>query len=567
MTPQVITGRAVLLDSIRHHRRQLITAAVLLCGHQGGEALVPVLVGVVIDRAVGTGDAGSLLFWLAVLGLDFLVLSFSYRFGARRAWLADVRADQRMRHAVADRVLHPAGGAETGRLPGALTSIAVADAKRVGVLNFALPLGLAAFAALVVATVSLLRISLPLGLLILLGTPPLLYAVHLLGKPLERRSGPEQERAAQASGVAADLVAGVRVLKGIGVEPAAVRRYTATSRAALAATLRANGAQAWYSGAVLAVNGLFLALVALVGGRLAAEGAITIGGLVSAVGLAQFLLGPLEIFGWVNGRFAQARASAARIAEVRSAAPAVSGGAAAVADGPGDLRIRGLRTPGLTVGLDLDVAAGETVGLVVPDPAVAAALLQVLGREQDPQAGSVELDGVDLAQVPPAAARAAVIVAAHDARLFAGTVLENVLAGRSAGPGVDPGVDRAMRAAHADQVADALPDGRDTEIAEQGSSLSGGQRQRVALARALAAQARVLVLHDPTTAVDAVTEARIAAGLREVRAGRTTLVLTTSPALLAAADRVVVLDGARRAEGPHAELLHTDAAYRELVLP
>ena len=566
MTPQVITGRAVLLDSIRHHRRQLITAAVLLCGHQGGEALVPVLVGVVIDRAVGTGDAGSLLFWLAVLGLDFLVLSFSYRFGARRAWLADVRADQRMRQAVADRVLHPAGGAETGRLPGALTSIAVADAKRVGVLNFALPLGLAAFAALVVATVSLLRISLPLGLLILLGTPPLLYAVHLLGKPLERRSGPEQERAAQASGVAADLVAGVRVLKGIGVEPAAVRRYTATSRAALAATLRANGAQAWYSGAVLAVNGLFLALVALVGGRLAAEGAITIGGLVSAVGLAQFLLGPLEIFGWVNGRFAQARVSAARIAEVRSAAPAVSGGAAAVADGPGDLRIRGLRTPGLTVGLDLDVAAGETVGLVVPDPAVAAALLQVLGREQDPQAGSVELDGVDLAQVPPAAARAAVIVAAHDARLFAGTVLENVLAGRSAGPGVDPGVDRAMRAARADQVADALPDGRDTEIAEQGSSLSGGQRQRVALARALAAQARVLVLHDPTTAVDAVTEARIAAGLREVRAGRTTLVLTTSPALLAAADRVVVLDGARRAEGSHAELLHTDAAYRELVL-
>jgi putative ABC transport system ATP-binding protein len=566
MTPQVITGRAVLLDSIRHHRRQLITAAVLLCGHQGGEALVPVLVGVVIDGAVGTGDTGSLLFWLAVLGLDFLALSFSYRFGARRAWLADVRADQRMRHAVADRVLHPAGGAETGRLPGALTSIAVADAKRVGVLNFALPLGLAAFAALVVAAVSLLRISLPLGLLILLGTPPLLYAVHLLGKPLERRSGPEQERAAQASGVAADLVAGVRVLKGIGAEPAAVRRYTATSRDALAATLRATGAQAWYSGAVLAVNGLFLALVALVGGRLAAEGDITIGGLVSAVGLAQFLLGPLEIFGWVNGRFAQARASAARIAEVRSAAPAVSGGTAApVADGPGHLRIRGLRTPGLAAGVDLDVAAGETVGLVVPDPAVAAALLQVLGREQDPQAGSVELDGVDLARMPPAAARAEVIVAAHDARLFAGTVLENVLVGRGAGPG-DPAVDGAMRAAQADQVADALPDGRDTEIAEQGSSLSGGQRQRVALARALAAQARVLVLHDPTTAVDAVTEARIAAGLREVRAGRTTLVLTTSPALLAAADRVVVLDRDRRAEGSHAELLHTDAAYRELVL-
>jgi putative ABC transport system ATP-binding protein len=244
----------------------------------------------------------------------------------------------------------------------------------------------------------------------------------------------------------------------------------------------------------------------------------------------------------------------------------VSGGIATPADGPGTLRIRGLRTAAPAADLDLDVAAGETVGLVVPDPAVAAALLQVLGHEQDPQAGSVELDGVNLAHLPPASARAEVIVAAHDARLFAGTVLENVLAGRSAGPGTDPDVDSAMRAAQADQVADALPDGRDTEIAEQGSSLSGGQRQRVALARALAAQARVLVLHDPTTAVDAVTESRIAAGLREVRAGRTTLLLTTSPALLAAADRVVVLDGDRRAEGSHAELLHTDAAYRELVL-
>ncbi|MCW0216021.1 MAG: ABC transporter ATP-binding protein/permease [Pseudonocardia sp.] len=569
MTPQVITGRAVLLDSIRHHRRQLVTASVLLCGHQGGEALVPVLVGVVIDRAVGTGDTASLLFWLAVLGLDFLLLSLCYRFGARKAWQADVRADQRMRHAVADRVLHPGGGAEAGRLPGALTSIAVADAKRVGVLNFVLPLGVAGLAALVVATVSLLWISLPLGLLILLGSPPLLYVVHLLGKPLERRSGPEQERAAQASGVAADLVAGVRVLKGIGAEPAAVRRYTATSRDALGATLRATGAQARYSGSVLAVNGLFLALVALVGGRLAAEGSITVGGLVSAVGLAQFLLGPLEIFGYVNARFAQARASAARIAEVRSAAPAVTGGRDVLpADGPGRLTLRGLRSTAGQDPVDLDIAAGETVGLVA-DPATATGLLAVLGREQEPAAGTVELDGIDLTRVAPAAARAAVLVATHDARLFSGTVLDNIRAGLPPDTGGDV-AERAMRAAQADQVAEALPDGEHTEIAEQGSSLSGGQRQRVALARALAVgaatRAPVLVLHDPTTAVDTVTEARIAAGLRAIRGGRTTLVLTSSPALLATVDRVVVLDGARRAEGSHAELLRADAGYRELVL-
>jgi putative ABC transport system ATP-binding protein len=143
-------------------------------------------------------------------------------------------------------------------------------------------------------------------------------------------------------------------------------------------------------------------------------------------------------------------------------------------------------------------------------------------------------------------------------------VQDNILAGRRA-PELDRALDRALAAAAADQVVEVLPAGLDTQIAEQGSSLSGGQRQRVALARALAADAPVLVLHDPTTAVDSVTEARIAAGIAALREGRSTLVLTTSPALLAVADRVVLLDGTRRVEGSHAGLLATEPAYRELV--
>ncbi|MGH3613706.1 MAG: ABC transporter ATP-binding protein [Pseudonocardia sp.] len=557
------SGRSVLRASVGAYRRHVGIAALFLIGHQTGEALVPVLVGVIIDEAVTTGDPRALAGWLLVLGLDFAALSFSYRWGARRSWLADVLADQRLRLLIADRVLDPRGGAEAGRLPGSLTNIAVSDAKRVGIVNFALPLGLAAMAALIVAAVALLRISLPLGLLILLGTPPLLYAVHLLGKPLERRSGPEQERAAQASGMAADLVSGVRVLKGIGAEPAAVRRYVGISREALAATLRATGAQAWYQGAVLAANGLFLALVALVGGRLAAAGDISVGELVAAVGLAQFLITPLEIFGWVSGRLAQARASAARIAEVLDAPPAVTAGSRpAPASSAGRLRLR-LLVYGPLDGVDLTVPAGELLGVVAADPTEAVALMNCLGREVDPASGAVELDGVALGEYPPADTRGAVLVAAHDAELFAGTVRYNVLAGAPADRDLEP----AMAAAQADQVVDALPVGRDTEISEQGHSLSGGQRQRVALARALATDAPVLVLHDPTTAVDTVTEARIAAGLREVRRGRTTIMLTTSPALLAVTDRVVVLDGGRiTADGTHAGLLHSHDGYRETVL-
>jgi putative ABC transport system ATP-binding protein len=226
---------------------------------------------------------------------------------------------------------------------------------------------------------------------------------------------------------------------------------------------------------------------------------------------------------------------------------------------PGALTVRGLRAGPLT-GLDLEVPAGELVG-VVAEPAAATALLGALARETDPEEGTIELDRVPLTAYPPEQARGAVLVAAHEAALFAGTVAENVRAG---GPGDPAG---ALVAAGADQVVASLPDGADTEVTEQGRSLSGGQRQRVALARALVADAPVLVLHDPTTAVDTVTEARIAEGLRLLRTGRTTLLLTTSPTLLAVADRVVVVEEGRvRAAGTHADLLAADPAYRGLVL-
>jgi putative ABC transport system ATP-binding protein len=185
--------------------------------------------------------------------------------------------------------------------------------------------------------------------------------------------------------------------------------------------------------------------------------------------------------------------------------------------------------------------------------------LRCLGRTEDPASGVVELDGVPLPDLDPAELRTAVLVAAHDAALFDGTLGENI--------GATPGAESAMAAASADEVADALPLGTAAEVGEGGRSLSGGQRQRVALARALNARRAVLVVHDPTTAVDAVTEARIAAGVREFRHGRTTVLVTNSPALLAVTDRVVLLDAGRvTADGPHADLVRGHATYRTAVL-
>ncbi|MEV6917558.1 ABC transporter ATP-binding protein [Amycolatopsis sp. NPDC051106] len=552
------TGREVLRRSITGQRRSVALASLLTACHQGGEALVPVVIGVVIDQAVAGGSVGTLLFWLAVLAVLFAALSTSYRLGARFGERAAERAAHDLRLDVGRRVLHPGGGAEAGNLAGELVSIGTSDAKRVGQVNGVLPFGVAGLAGLLVSAVVLLTMSLPLGLLVLLGTPPMLYLAHLIGKPLERRSEAEQERSAFASGIATDLVAGLRVLKGVGAERAAVDRYRRTSQDSLRATLRAARAQAWHNGALLALTGIFIAVVALVGGNLAAAGDISVGDLVAAVGLAQYLITPFSIFSWVNGELAQGRASAGRIADVLNAPSAVDAGEATIpAPAAGHVRLSAL-SRGALRDVDFEARPGELLGVVATDPAAATDLLDCLGRAADPATGSVSVDAVDLSTVDPSRVREVVLVAAHDADLFAGTVAENF--------GTGPLTEEAMTAAAVDEVAGALPDGVATEVTERGRSLSGGQRQRVALARALAVDAPVLVLHDPTTAVDTVTEARIAAGLAELRRGRTTILVTTSPALLAATDRVVLLDDGRIAgEGSHADLAGR-ADYRAAVL-
>ncbi|MEU2157336.1 ABC transporter ATP-binding protein [Streptomyces sp. NPDC019396] len=571
-----LSAHGVLWRAVGGQRRDVALGALLGACHQGGEALVPVLIGLVIERGVVEGDPTGMLLWLGVLGAVYVGLSFSFRYGARAGERAAVTAAHLLRTEVVGRVLAPEGGADDGRLPGELANTATEDAERVGAVTMALVVGTGALVGLAVGAVALLRASLALGLLVLLGAPLLLWAGHLLSKPLERRSETEQERAARAAGVAADLVSGLRVLKGIGAEPAAVARYRRISRDSLSATLRAARAEAWQHGVVTSLTGAFIAVVALVGGRLAMQGDIGPGELVSCVALALYLIGPLSEFPWVNAELAQGRASAARIAGVLAADHAVlpvvprPPQAAAAPHAEGRLGLRRLAYGPLR-SVDADIAPGETVGVVVTDPAEATALLHCLSRRADPDSGAVELDGRALTTLDLAEVRRAILVAEHDADLFEGTLLDNVTAAapdpRSAAGRVRPDIAAALLASAADEVVRALPEGAGTVVSARGRSLSGGQRQRVALARALAADPAVLVLHEPATAVDAVTEVRIAAGIRDIRRGRTTLLVTRSPALLAVTDRVVLLhEGSIHVRGEHRALLHDHTGYRTAVL-
>ncbi|MEU3206037.1 ABC transporter ATP-binding protein [Streptomyces cyaneofuscatus] len=558
-----MSGRGVIRRAVAGQRRDVAVGSLLGAAHQTGEALVPVLIGLIVDRAVVRPDGGALALWLVVLAVVYAMLSYGFRFGARAGERAAEQAAHQLRLDVVRRVLAPHGGAEAGRPPGALVNVATEDARRVGALNMALTLGIAAVVGVIAGAVLLLRASVPLGLLVLIGAPVLMALGHYLARPLEHRSEAEQERAAHASGVAADLVAGVRVLKGLRAESAAVARYRSTSQASREANVRAARAAALQTGLMLTLTGAFIALVALVGGRLVLSGSIGLGALVSAVGLALFLPGPIAVLAWVGAELAKARASAARIADVLAAPGETTGGTTEpAAPSAGELRLHGLGHAGLH-GIDLTVRPGEHLGIVVTDTAHAATLLHCLARRCDPDRGHVELDGTPVTELAPAALRSALLVAEHDAQLFDGTLLDNVTAAAPAGADPQP----AMDAAAVDEVAATLPGGTSGRIGERGSSLSGGQRQRVALARALAADRSVLVVHDPTTAVDAATEARIATGIRRARTGRTTVLVTSSPALLAATDRVVLIDGGTiTAEAPHEDLVRDHPVYRTAVL-
>ena len=462
----VPNGRAVLRESVRGQRRGVVAAALMAVGHQLSEAAVPVVVGVALDRAVGTGDGSALVLWLAVVAGVFVVLTSC---GGIGYWVMDrarFRAERDLRVRVAGRVLDPAGGSP-GR-PGEQVGLASSDADRAAQYVTAGTQIASSLAALTAGSAVLLAASPVLALAVLAGVPVVLLVSRLLAQPLVRRAEAEQSTLAAATSAATDLVSGLRVVKGIGAEAAAGAAYARASQTALRARLVAATAEGGHRTGTTALTGLFLVVVAWLSGRLALSGAISIGELVAAVGLAQFLLEPMERLTRLAAQMAGARGAAGRIATFLAAPPAVtlpelvegspvdalsdertSTGSARMA---GHLEVRHRD-------LSLDLAAGEHLGVVVTESRTATDLLDVLGRDADPD-GTLRLDGTDLRTVSLDAVRRTVLVARHDAALFEGTLADNLVTDAEPAEGV---LAPALAASAADEVRDTLPDGLATE--------------------------------------------------------------------------------------------------------
>ncbi|MTD12436.1 ATP-binding cassette domain-containing protein [Nakamurella sp. YIM 132087] len=525
--PGTTAGR-FLLRVVLSVKRVTVPAMLLAIVWQVGESAVPVVMGVAIDRALATGDPAQLLLWIGVLVALYVVLTLGARFANRLTAYAVQLLQHRLRSTLSTRVLHPVGG---GAPPpdGSLVSVMTSDVARVANAGILAIVPVSRIAAIGFIAVSLFTVHWLLGAVVLVGAPLTVWLMGVSSERLSRDTRAYQGLLATTVGRATDLVTGYRVIKGIRAEAEATRRYREASQEALAgATRNARVLGSFLLGSGV-IGGVFVAGVTALAGWLAVSGRIGIGELIATVGLTQAVLPQIESIATLSvPNLAGARASSARLLDVLGHHPGVG-------RVPGDAPLPA-PLPVLEVALPQDVVlrvgAGEMVG-VRADDLTAAGIVEAL---LDPWAGSpfhARLDGIAARELGPGTYRSRITVAPHRATLFTGTIRDNLTTGahRSARP------EQAVWAAACEDFATDL----DSHVGEDGGRLSGGQRQRVALARALAAAPPVLVLHDPTSAVDPVTEHAIAMRLHEVRAGLSTLVVTSSPALLAGCDRVVDL--------------------------
>ncbi|MDH6697535.1 ABC transporter ATP-binding protein [Streptomyces griseoviridis] len=566
--------------------------------HFASVSALPFCVGIaiqaVIDRSGRHLALAGLLLLLACVG-NALGDTFLHR-AAVTNWITGAARVQQLLARKAALL----GSALTRRVAaGEVVAVSTGDVEKIGWFVEAVSRFTAAAVTIVLVCVALVIYQPALGLVVAVGLPVLALAVLPLLPRATRRADFQREKAGRATELASDTVAGLRVLRGIGGEELFLDRYRRASQEVRHAAVRSARMWSLISAIQVLLPGLLMITVVWYGVHLARQGRITVGELVTVYSSVMVLTYPLRHFEEIAMAYSFSRPSAQRAARVLSLERTVQvGGSRDVGLLSGDLYdpVTGLLAPeGLFTAVvcgDPDAAGrlaerlgGHAGEAVAPDDAVsevrepdageagvgpAAEGTASRGAAADQEDGaSVLLGGVPLDAVPIGSARAAVLVQDKDPVLLSGTLRELLDVPASGAVSAEA----ALTAAQCDDVLAALVEGSldaadpmDARITERGRSLSGGQRQRLALARSLITDPEVLVLDEPTSAVDSHTEARIAAGLKGLRAGRTTVVFTSSPLLLDQAERVVLVHrGEVAAVGAHRALVRSDPRYRAVV--
>jgi ABC-type multidrug transport system fused ATPase/permease subunit len=554
-TPDTRSPARLLLWVGRHQVGTLLWGIFFGVVWMVAQALMPFAIGRAIEEGIIDDDSDALVLWAGILlGLGAVQAAtgvMRHRMAVSN-WL---QASFRMAQIVGHHASRSGPAMRARHSTGEVVATVSNDAMRAGgAFDITARLAGAIVAYFVVAVI-LLSSSVALGLVVLIGVPVLVVTLGTVIRPLQARQREQREEVGKLTALGADTAAGLRVLRGIGGEPAFLDRYRTRSQQVRHAGVRVAIPQSTLDAAQVLLPGVFVVFVTWLGARFAVSGRIGTGELVAFYGYAVFLVFPLRTAAEAVDKVTRAFVGARRMLDVLVVERHAPEPAAPAAEPPAGVPL--VDQPSGVV-----VEPGILTCIVSALPDEAAAVADRLGRFGAD--GGVTLGGVPLEELPLETVRRRIVVSEHDPLLFSGTLRSELDPwGRARD---DDEILAAIAVANAEDVLDASPAGLATTVDERGRSFSGGQRQRLVLARALLSEAEVLVLVEPTSAVDAHTEARIARRLRERRAGRTTVVVTTSPLVLDQADSVVYIRGGRVvAVGTHRELLGARADYRETV--
>ncbi|MFF3917324.1 ABC transporter transmembrane domain-containing protein [Streptomyces sp. NPDC001852] len=551
-TPRLDSARGYLLWVAGAYRASVVLSVLngVICTL--AQALIPAAIGRGIDAGLLARDQQALVRWsAAVLGLGVIQAisgmlrdrwSLTNRFGtAYRTVQLVTRQAARLGAELPHRVS-----------AGSVVSVGATDVTRIGAALESTARGGGAVVSIAVVAALMLGASWQLGLLALAGVPLIAWAVAGLMRRLHARQRGLREEQGALADLAVDIIDGLRVLRGIGGEAVFSARYRERSQRVRREAVRLGAAEANVAAARILLPGLLVTAIVWLGAHLVGTGQLRPGALVAFYGYAVFLAEQLRRATTMVDQLTRGLVGAGHVVSFLSLTRELPTGTQrpAAADSGGTLHDP---DAGLTV------PAGRLVGVACADPADAHHLADRLGRYTASRARYAD---VPLTEMPLDEVRRRILLVDHQARLFSGTLVRELAPFDL--PGDAQRLSQALDIACARDIVDALPGGPDQEITGD-REFSGGQRQRLALVRALVADPETLILVEPTSALDAHTEGRVASRLAAHRAGRTTVVFTTSPLVLDHTDHVVYVENGRAAaEGSHRSLLR-DARYRAVV--